>query len=140
MANADVAADFYERWNATKGGGDAVDAAMDLFTDETRFFSAGAGGDGVSDVAFTAPRSGRDEIRRYFDQLRSSWTMNHYTVNELMADGDWVVAVCDLSWTNNATGKAAAGRKVDVWRFQNGKVSSFEEYYDPSILRQAAQP
>jgi ketosteroid isomerase-like protein len=129
---------FYDAWDRTKGSPEAVEVAMDILADDAEFHSMADGGDGESDLAFTQPRRGKAKIREYFNLLGEGWTMQHYTVRRLLSDDDTVMALVDLAWTNKATGKVAAGRKADVWRFEGDKAVSFEEYYNPLVLQRAA--
>ncbi|MGG7377290.1 nuclear transport factor 2 family protein, partial [Escherichia coli] len=60
-----------------------------------------------------------------------------YTVNDYVAEGESVVAIGSTSWKNKHTGKAFETRKVDVWKFKNGKAVEFYEYYDTAKVAAA---
>ena len=64
--------------------------------------------------------------------------MEFYQVNEFVAQGGRVVALCECSWTNKRTGKLVTLPKVDVWFFENGKVTEFMEYFDTHTAVEAA--
>jgi ketosteroid isomerase-like protein len=122
----------YERWNATKGA--SVADWMELADDGISF---GSLAEGAEAVPFTAPIRSKDTLRTYFDGLIGNWTMIHYTVNEYVAEGDRVVAIGSTSWKNKQTGKTFETRKVDVWKFKNGKAVEFYEYYDTAKVAAA---
>ena len=126
----------YGRWHETKGG--CVDEWMDILADEMEFLSLAMGRD--QSVSFTAPKVGKSEVRKYFDGLVSDWAMQHYTVDEMISQGDTVCVVCSTGWTNKRTGKSIDTPKVDVWKFKDGKAVRFFEYYDTAALLEAATP
>jgi len=70
--------------------------------------------------------------------LTSEFAMDHYTVEQYVCDGDTIVAIGTTAWRNKATGKPVETPIVTVWRFQNGKVVAFFEYYDTAKLVEAA--
>ncbi len=131
-ANNQLLQKAYERWNATKGG--SVADWLALATDDMSF---GSLAEGAEAVPFTAPIRSKDTLRTYFDGLIGNWTMIHYTVNEYVAEGDRVVAIGSTSWKNKHTGKTFETRKVDVWKFKNGKAVEFYEYYDTAKVAAA---
>jgi uncharacterized protein len=131
-ANKQLLRKAYERWNATKGG--SVADWLALAADDISF---GSLAEGAEAVPFTAPIRSKDTLRTYFDGLIGNWTMIHYTVNEYVAEGDRVVAIGSTSWKNKQTGKTFETRKVDVWKFKNGKAIEFYEYYDTAKVATA---
>jgi len=66
--------------------------------------------------------------------------MDHYTVDRYICQDDTVVVICSTAWRNRATGKRFDTPKVDVWRFKDGEVVSFFEYYDTASVGEAAAP
>ncbi|MCP4319547.1 MAG: nuclear transport factor 2 family protein, partial [Hyphomicrobiales bacterium] len=64
----------------------------------------------------------------------------NYKVSRYIAEGDTVVAVGSTSWRVRATGKDFETPKVDVVRFEDGKIVSFFEYYDTAKILAATTP
>jgi ketosteroid isomerase-like protein len=122
----------YNRWNTTKGG--SIADWMVLMDDDISF---GSLAEGAEVVPFTAPLRRKDSLKTYFDGLLGNWTMVHYTVDEYVAEGDRVVAIGSTSWKNKHTGKTFDTRKVDVWKFKNGKAIEFYEFYDTAMVAAA---
>jgi predicted SnoaL-like aldol condensation-catalyzing enzyme len=89
-------------------------------------------------VAFATEYNDATKLREYFDGLLSDWAMNHYTINEFVAQGDAVVARGSCAWTNKRTGKVAETPKLDFWRFKDGKAIEFYEYFDTACVMSAA--
>jgi uncharacterized protein len=125
----------YDRWHRTKGG--SVDHWIGMVADDITFGSL-AEGRGPQTAAFTARVGSKEQLRGYFDGLLSGWTMLHYTVDDLVAEGERVVAIGSTAWRNNTTGKVCETPKVDVWRLRDGKAVEFYEYYDTAKLMAAA--
>ena len=123
--NKQVLREAYRQWHDTRGG--STDAWMAFIDPDISF---GSLAEGAEPMAFTAPLQGRDKLAAYFDGLLSQWEMEHYTVDEMVAEGERVVVIGSTSWRNKQTGKCFESRKVDVWRFRDGKAVEFYEYYD----------
>jgi hypothetical protein len=112
-----------------------VDDVIDLCDDSVAF---GSLAEGAEPLAFTAEITGKERLRTYFDGLLGGWEMIHYTINDLVAEDDKVVAIGSTAWRNKQTGMAVETPKVDVWRFKEDRVVGFFEYYDTAKLMAAA--
>lgn len=125
----------YALWHDTKGG--SVDHWMSICDERISF---GSLAQGRARLEFTAALTGRDTLKAYFGGLLGAWSMIHFTVNEIVAEGDRVVIICATSWRNKASGKVFETPKVDTWRFAGGKAVEFYEYYDTAAVMAAAAP
>ena len=132
-SNVDILKDAYARWHATKGG--SVDHWMSIVADDVQF---GSLAQGAPPVTFARNYSSREELRGYFDGLLSNWEMIHNTVDDYVAQGECVFARGSTAWRNRGTSKVVDTPKADFWRFRNGKVVEFYEYYDTARLLAAA--
>jgi uncharacterized protein len=56
--------------------------------------------------------------------------MIDYRVDEYIAQGDRVVALCHCSFKNKRTGKILGTPKADFHKFRDGKICEFFEFYD----------
>jgi ketosteroid isomerase-like protein len=131
-SNKDLLRKAYRRWNDTKGG--SVSDWMALADDNISFGSLAEGADVMP---FTAPIKRKEALKTYFDGLLSDWSMIHYTIDAYVAEGDSVVAIGSTAWKNKRTGKTVETRKVDVWKFENGKAVEFYEYFDTAKVAAA---
>ena len=113
----------YALWHETRGG--SVDHWLSICDERIRF---GSLAQGRPRVEFTAALSGRDTLKA------------HFTVGEMVAEGDRVVIICSTAWRNKANGKVFETPKIDSWRFAGGKAIEFYEYYDTAGLVAAAAP
>ena len=125
----------YRRWADRKGEDrDGWTAIMD---EAIALRSIGRGGAGVE---FSSPRIGRQGVLDYLEHLTRDWQMLSYEMDEYVAQGDRVVAIGRCAWRNKRTGKVADTRKVDLWRFKDGRAVEFEELFDTAAAMAAAQP
>ncbi len=131
--NVEVLKDAYARWHASKGG--SVDHWMTIVAENVRF---GSLAQGAPQVPFTRTHTNREALREYFGGLLGDWEMIHYTVDEYIAQDDAVFARGSTAWRNKKTGKVVDTPKADFWRFRDGEVVEFYEYYDTAGIIAAA--
>jgi ketosteroid isomerase-like protein len=127
--------DAYAQWVHTKGSD--CECWMNIIADDV---SPGSLADGSPEVPFTARRSSKSGVRAYLEDLMRDWEMVSHTMNEFIAQDDRVAVVGRAVWRHKGTGKVADTRKVDIWRFRDGKAVEFDEYYDTAGLIAAATP
>jgi len=109
---------------------------IDLLADTVAWGSIADGRPGMN---FTSPRATKAEVIEYFAGLAKDWSMEFYHINEYVAQAGRVVALGEISWTHRRTGKTATMPKVDVWLFEDGKVTQFMEHYDTQKAIEACQ-
>ena len=71
-----------------------------------------------------------DEARQYFEGLLRDWEMLSYDVDRFICDNDDIVMVGRCAWRHRETGNVVDTPKVDVWHFENGKITQFLEMFD----------
>ncbi|MES0882709.1 nuclear transport factor 2 family protein [Roseibium sp. SCP14] len=124
----------YERWHETKG--ESTEDWLALMDDRVDFRSLAMAQ--TPEIGFTAPRTGKEEVRYYLDGLLEDWSMEHYTIDDYVVDGDRICAVGTTAWVNKSTGARASSPKLDYVRFKDGKIIAFHEFYDTAALIAAA--
>lgn len=133
-ANVQLLKEAYRRWNDSKGG--SVDYWFDsVIGPQIKFSSISQG---VEPMEFTKEYNDRTKLRGYFDGLLADWSMRYCAMDEFVAQYDVVVARGKCAWTNKRTGKVAETPKLDFWRFKDGKVIEFYEYFDTALAYDAA--
>jgi uncharacterized protein len=115
----------YGFWNENLGSSNQK--WMDLMDDNISFRSLAGGAPGME---FTLDCSGKKDLERYFGGLAAEWEMLHYTPEEFIAQGDRVVVLSRCGWRNRKSGKTVETPKADFFRFKNGKIVDFFEFYD----------
>ena len=125
----------FQAWHDTRGG--SIDTWLELMADRVDWRSLA---DGMLAVPWTKTGRTRAEVRGYLVGLTSAFAMDHYTVEQYVSEGDTIVTIGSTAWHCKATGKPVATPIVTVWRFLDGQVVSFFEYYDTAKLLEAATP
>ena len=125
----------YQAWNDSKGA--SMQHWLDLMSPNVCFRSLAGGAPGLE---FTTDCACSGDVERYFGALAKDWTMEHYTVDELIASGDRVVMLGRMAWTHKGTGRKVETPKADFLRMKNGKVVEFFEFYDTAKAIAAATP
>ncbi len=82
------------------------------------------------------PQSVLDNV---FMKLGGEWDGFSADAHEFVANGDVVVALGEYSGTYKATGKSFTAPFAHVWRMQNGKAISFDQYTDTAVHLQPMQ-
>ena len=81
------------------------------------------------------PWVGVDAVRtNLFDNLADEWDGFTVTPRAYHDAGDTVVVECRYTGVHNATGKRLDAQACHVWRFDNGKVTGFQQYVDTAHL------
>lgn len=132
--NKGILKQAYDTWHDTKGG--SVDHWLSILDDNVDFRSLA---DGEGGLNFTRTVESRADMERYFEGLTADMEMIHYTVDRYIAEADTVVAVGKTAWRVKATGKEFETPKVDVVRFEDGRIVAFFEYYDTAKIQAAIQ-
>ena len=109
------------------GRGD-VAYILDQLADDVRFVSHL---DPV--VPWAGEFAGRDDVARFFHALGGSVEVADHPVNAIVAQGDTVVAMGDVSFSVRETGKTAASSWVYVWKLANGQVQSYDQFNDAGL-------
>ena len=77
------------------------------------------------------PYVGPDAILQgVFMRLGESWDGFGVEVDELLDAGDTVVALGHYVGSHKGTGKAVRAQLAHVWRLEDGKAKSFQQYTD----------
>ncbi len=108
---------------------------MNLMDDSILFRSLAGGAAGME---FTLDCHGKQDLLRYFAGLGNDWEMIHYTPEEFISEGDRVVVISTCGWKSRKSGKSVETPKCDIFRFKEGKIVDFYEFYDTARCIAAA--
>jgi ketosteroid isomerase-like protein len=133
--NAETIRAAYRLWSDTRGG--SVATWLELFADDVVIRSLA--GEHAA-MGFARGRRGKGDAERYFAELAASWEIVSFEVEEILADGDRVVVLSQVACRSRAAGKVARSPKADVFRFSDGKVVEFLEFFDTAAALAATQP
>lgn len=84
-------------------------------------------------VPWAGDYSTKARVGGFFSALNDAAETTAFNPAEFVAQGDTVVSMGEYGFKARATGKSSMGRWVFVWKLRNGKVSSYEQFHDPSI-------
>jgi ketosteroid isomerase-like protein len=125
----------YQLWHDTRGG--SVQHWLDLMADDVRMGSLPAG---APEMAFTRASRGKAGVAEYLAGLAADWEMIHFTPEEFVAQGDRVVVLSTVAFRFRKTGKVAESPKADVFRFRDGLIVEFFEFFDTAAAFAATRP
>ena len=72
-----------------------------------------------------------------FAVLCRDWIGYRFELQHLIDAGDQVIGVGTYHGTYRATGKEMQARVAHVWKLQNGKIVTFEQFTDTLLVHQA---
>jgi uncharacterized protein len=84
-------------------------------------------------VPWAGEYSGKDNVARYFEALGGAVEVIDHPVNALVAQGNTVVAMGDVTFRVRETGKAGSSSWVYIWKLANGEVQSYDQYNDTGL-------
>lgn len=76
---------------------------------------------------------GKHDASRYFQALGGSVEVADHPINDIVAQGDTVVATGSVSFRVRATGKAGSSSWVYIFKLANGQVHSFDQFNDTGL-------
>ena len=124
----------YQLWNDTKGG--SVQTWLGLFADDMVIRSLGEENPRLD---FAKSRQGKSEAQQYFAELGSSWELVYFNPEDFIAQDDRVVVLSRVAFKSRITGKVAQSPKADIFRFRDGKIVEFLEFFDTAAAAAATQ-
>lgn len=81
-------------------------------------------------IATLVPRTGRDEVRGFFDAL-GGFEFLKFQILNMLEGGDQVAVVIDVDLVGKVTGLGFSDREVHVWTFDDdGRVVAFRHFLD----------
>jgi len=115
----------YKSWSDTLGA--SADEWMKICSEKIQFGSLAQAPAGAH---YLTEYGSRDALKEYFTGLERDWQMIEYATEHFVAQGDRVVMLGRCGWRYKKTGKVVWTKKVDSWRFADGKAVEYFEYYD----------
>lgn len=119
MSNLDIIAAHY----AASDRGDLAGMLAPLGPETTWTEAAGFPYAGT----YTGPEEVRDNV---FGAIARDWDGYGFALGELADAGDTVVGIGTYQGKHRETGRSFTARVAHVWKFDGGKVTSFEQIVD----------
>ena len=77
--------------------------------------------------------------KNVFRRLGNEWIDYRFTPEDYVASDDKVVAFGTYAGTYKLTGKAFTARVAHVWKLEDKKITSFEQFVDSKIVDEATR-
>lgn len=104
---------------------EGIQPVLDRLTDDANWCSVGPG-----DLPWCGSYAGRDGVAKFYERLNEAVTVQKYDVEQVIAQGEWVVALATVTAKFKASGRVEQFEKADVFRIRDGRIAEFREYYD----------
>jgi ketosteroid isomerase-like protein len=85
-------------------------------------------------VPWSGDFSGKANVPRFFGAIADSVVTEAFEPGEFVAQGDTVVSMGIYGCRVRGTGKSARTAWVFIWKFRDGRISSYEQFHDPAIV------
>ncbi|APR76528.1 Hypothetical protein A7982_01875 [Minicystis rosea] len=125
----------YRAWSESCGTDPSVWLA--LFADDIVYRSVA---DGASGMSFSGPRRGIRAVQGYFTAVAADWEMLYFSADEIFGAGDRVTVIGRCGWRFRATGKAVESPTAHIWKFRDGKIVEYLDFYDTAGALAATVP
>lgn len=107
-----------------------IPGVLSRFADEFEFTPVGA-----PEIPYARTSRNRDELGAFFQGLSENVAINVFETREFFAAGDRVVCLGHYEGEVRRNGHPFAADWAMVWTIRDGKVTSFQELADPSVLK-----
>jgi ketosteroid isomerase-like protein len=111
-----------------------IQGVLDLMTDDVSWVTPNVDG-----APFYGAKKGKDGALEFFQGLGSSEEPEAFEQYEYFSGGDKVVVTGRWAATVRATGRRWDSRLVHVFSVRDGKLASFEEFFDNAAASRAFQ-
>ena len=122
-----------ERIYEAFGRGD-IGYILDQLTDDVRWVSHLE-----PIVPWSGDYAGKANVVDFFQALGGAVEVTDHPVNELVAQGDTVVAMGDVSFRVRETGNVGKSSWVYIFKLANGAVQSYDQFNDPGLAEAFSQ-
>lgn len=82
---------------------------------------------------YVGPQAVLDGVFMRLGEVGDEWTV---LPEQLVAEGDTVVALGSYTWTHKSSGKPAVVKMAHVWTLEGGKVVAFQQHTDTLRVRE----
>lgn len=93
----------------------------------------------VENMPHSGTRKGIEQVTEFFSTLAGAQEAKQFEPKEFIAQGDRVVALGHYDWKVKANGREFESDFAHVFTVRDGKVVSFEEYFDTAPAAAAFQ-
>lgn len=84
-------------------------------------------------VPWSGTYVGQEEVPKFFAAIGAATEVHSFEWNEFVAQGDTVVSLGTFAGLVRSTGRVISTRWIFVWKFRDGKVTSYEQFHDGAL-------
>ncbi len=125
--NVQIIKDAY----AAFGRGD-IPALLQMLTEDVSWYLPGP-----PDIPPAGRRTGRDQVAEFFVKLNESDEVLAFEPHAFFSDGDTVVVLGRYNARVRKTGRITDFEWVHVFTMRDGRVATWEEFYDTAAAAEA---
>ena len=81
---------------------------------------------------YLGPQAVLENVFMRLSEFSNDWAV---VVEQLVADGDTVVANGKYTWNHKESGEPCAARMAHVWTLADGKATAFLQHVDTAVVR-----
>jgi uncharacterized protein len=82
---------------------------------------------------YIGPQAVLDGVFMRLGEVGDKWAA---VPDQIIAEGDTVVALGNYTWNHNTTGAPAKVKMVHVWTVADGEIASFQQHTDTHMVRE----
>lgn len=112
-----------------------IPGLLDLYHDDAEWI-----GPESDIVPFAGRFHGKDGIAQFFTKLGTAVQPVQFVPQHIVAEGDKVVVSGMATWRVRLTGRGYDTSWVHIFTMRDGKVATFEAYYDTAASERAFRP
>lgn len=127
MSNVETLQQTYEAF----GRGD-IPAILEHVAEDVRWEHHPTGNAAQDrDVPYMRPRSGREEVAGFFQDMEEDFEMNSFNPHSFLEGDGLVAAVIEYDLTVRSTGKRVHDEEIHLMEFgPDGKITAFRHFLD----------
>ena len=127
--NIQIVKDAYDKF--TTGN---IEGLLDLLAEDVHWNTPE-----IENAPFGGVQSGQAGVGEFFAQLAGSEDTTLFDITEYIAQGNRVVTLGKYGATVKETGRSYEIEMVHIFTVKDGKISSFDEFFDNAVAGRAFQ-
>lgn len=129
MDNTQIVKQAYENF-----GSGNIDGLIDLFAEDINWKIPEVNGSPLNAVT-----NGSENVREFFGLLGATEEFTNFEPKEFISEGDKVVVLGSSAGKVISTGQNFETDWVHIFTFNDGKITSFLEFFDNAVMERAYQ-
>jgi uncharacterized protein len=107
-----------------------IETLLNAVTEDVDWYSPGV-------APFSGRRAGRDQVRRYFEELNRLVSFDQFDLDDVLIEGNKAAALGRERLTVKETGSHFESDWVHVFTFRDGRISAVRLFFDTHAMAAA---